>query len=212
MCWASRANDEELIPEDSSAGAPDQALVFQDGDDTYVLSGEPLTSSQVAHVERFPTLYRQPPRTPGRAGWAACGFRDGESKLVRNYTDRKRAATWQVGSQAALRCGHDGRGGYGFHHIVERHLQDWQNQAAPARINWRDLAGWSIDWVLWDPDVVRWRPRSQDFCYSRVVYLYKNGNEDYRKPMVVGLGETGRRIKTAFPSRTQCGEGTQLIP
>lgn len=75
-------------------------------------------------------------------------------------------------------------------------------------MQWRDMADWSIAWMLYDPDFAAAGPK---WCYSRVVYVYnkKTGKKVYERSVRMYVGKTGQRIESAFPG-PQCA-GTNLL-
>ncbi|GAA4185280.1 hypothetical protein GCM10022288_07030 [Gryllotalpicola kribbensis] len=142
------------------------------------------------------------------ANWPACGYNVKESKLVHEYIRlRVRGGGGIEGTTAALRCGTDK---YGYFHILDAHMSQWAS-VTPSSLNWRDVANWSMDWILSDPDKATYNTSQQTWCFSRTVYLVKN-NKTVVATMTphVGLGKTAQRIITAFPAGSQC-TGTNLV-
>jgi hypothetical protein len=71
---------------------------------------------------------------------------------VRTYSRyRLTASTGQhlAGGYSDLRCGSQN---WGYRHIVDRHLGQWEQKAALTRQNWREVADYGIEWALRDPD------------------------------------------------------------
>lgn len=141
--------------------------------------------------------------------WGACGWRDGEMKLVRTF-DRHRgddgAGHVLSGGSSRMLCGDD-RSGY--RHILKRHKRDWENDAGIVGSNWRDHADWSIDTVLTDPDAVSYRVAPDDkrsYCYSRSIELWDVGNRKHIRNRIVKVvvKEETADIITAYPNDRQC--------
>lgn len=112
-----------------------------------------------------------------------------------------------VGSSAYLDCGMVNDDGdehaFGYRHIKDRHQDDWQSWASRVGRGWQDLAGWAIDGALENPSKVENQSASR-FCYSRKVYYRVDGEAvDYFYSRIY-LGESGRRITTAFPGQVPC--------
>ncbi len=150
------------------------------------------------------------PETEGnftpQAYWAPCGVLDSNTKIVRTFT---RAATAGVtpylgSGQSSLACGSGST--WGYRHIVNEHLAQWQARAAQASENWRDTADYGIEWALKDPDRVTYRSGNDTYCFSREILLINNNNGqvvDSYFPNVV-VARVSKNIITAFPSSRQC--------
>jgi hypothetical protein len=111
-----------------------------------------------------------------------------------------------AGGTANLACG---SASWGYRHILQRHLAEWQSNAAIAGNNWRDLADLAISAALIDPDVTAYSQRNDTFCYSRLIYLADNRTGKVvgeKTPNVIVASRT-KNIITAYPSNTQC-DGT----
>lgn len=139
--------------------------------------------------------------------WAACGFRDKESKVVRTFPRKKFSIpSWSVsGVISNLTCGNIS---YGYQHIKARHQTDWEDKAAIASMNWRDLADLGIASALSDPDKMSVKTNNEGkkdrLCYSREIFLY-----DKRSGRIVGSTHATVIVRlydmdiiTAYPSRT----------
>jgi hypothetical protein len=135
--------------------------------------------------------------------WHGCGFRSDDDKIVRTF-ERYRARAeghFMRGGKSNLLCGNKN---FGYRHIKVRHRQEWEQAALLTRTNWRDVADFSIETVLGDPDKVTYK--NKKFCFSRLVYLVNKQTGrivDTRTPNIV-VSEGNKRVITAFPSRFHC--------
>lgn len=144
------------------------------------------------------------------AGWRACGVSDSRYKHARDYV-RIRIHSRMVGSIGRLYCGRydsvpGGELTFGYRHIKQRHTRDFALKSQWISRNWRDLAGWTINWTLRDPDVAG-DPTPRRFCYQRKFYLYYGDTLVAKMRTYVYLGKTGMRIMTAFPGSGVGGKG-----
>jgi hypothetical protein len=75
--------------------------------------------------------------------------------------------------------------------------------AAPAGLNWRDLAHWAIYYAVTDPDMSI--QTGNTICRSRYLFLENGNGRVYRKQIfkVVHDARTGRVI-TLTPATSQC--------
>lgn len=125
------------------------------------------------------------------AVWAACGWRDGDDKLVRLFQrDRRR--------DFALRCGD---GGWGYRHIKDRHMGDFTGMAAGTYQNWRDVADLAMASNSSDPDVMKPAGGNQT-CRSRVIFLVnvRNGQPVRQQIVKMYTDNANSNIRSAFPS------------
>lgn len=137
--------------------------------------------------------------------WAPCGIFDSNTKIVRTFN---RAATAGVtpylgSGLSSLACGSSQ---WGYRHIVDRHLTDWQARAAQANENWRVTADYGIEWALKDPDRVVYRSSNDTYCFSRKLLLINNNNGQvvgsYYPNVAIARGS--KNIITAIPTSSQC--------
>lgn len=156
--------------------------------------------------------------------WAACGAFDSRHKLVKSH-ERLRWHSRMVGTTVALRCGDEEDDGtrkrYGFRHIKHRHGNfngvsgsKYQGYADQIGRQWMDLAAWTLDYVVEDPDTV---VNASDirYCMDRMFGFYAGDVLTDRFRAVLWIGATGRRVMTLYPARaslttnasgTQCAE------
>ena len=173
---------------------------------TRTVSTKPLDQRQLKRIASNGklSLKRQLPS----AKWRACAWNAKENKVVHDYTRiRVRHGGHIKGSTAYLECGSKK---FGYKHILGGHQKDWADESWYINQNWRDLAGWSIYHILRDPDKVVFR-KDKSWCWSRAIFLYKGKKHVKTIYPKVGLGATGKRIITAFPSGTQCS-GKKVYP
>jgi hypothetical protein len=137
-----------------------------------------------------------------QATWGACGIFDENLKVIRTFTDRRGGAGLPGGS-STLNCGSEN---WGYRHIVDRHLSQWQAKAAVARENWRDTADYGILWAFKDPDKVTYRGSNDTYCYSRKINLVNedNGQVVGNYYPNVAIARVSKRIITAVPAGAQC--------
>lgn len=197
----------------SPGGSPASATmtaVSSDGT-VWVFSAERLTTAdlsveQARATQTDSSTLAIPPQSPPPANWGSCGLFDASTKVVATY-DRRRVGGAMSSANATLSCGNENTG---YRHILNVHQSHWSALAAPVQINWRSLAAWSTDWVLYDPDYATYDASRSTWCYSRQVFLYKNGAPYYVSTPRVALNRTGASVITAFPASTQCQGVNQL--
>lgn len=197
----------EVAPEDTDVSVPEALVVEHEGEE-YVVAPEDLTPAEVIDVANGNgqmSTYVFPPNSPPPSNWRGCGYFDSKDKWVKEYV-RLRVRSKFVGSVATLRCGDMS---YGYTHIKARHMTDWANLGARVGVQWRDMADWSIAWMLQDPD--RATASGSNYCFSRRVFVYerRTGQLKYQRDVRMFIGATGQRIQTAFPG-SQC-TGTNLV-
>ncbi|MGL5809406.1 MAG: hypothetical protein ACRCYQ_05635 [Nocardioides sp.] len=166
--------------------------------------------------------YREPPPGGGSipwSRWAACGGFDSRYKVVRDY-QRNAYHQRMKRRYARLYCGRrdsvEGESTFGYRHIKDRHSGEWQAKAAAMGRGWQDLAGWMMDWVTYDPDlIVNSSPKR--FCYQRKFVYVVDGRTILKTRAVMLLGKTGVRIITFFPNKATgsgfcSGKGPVVYP
>ncbi|WP_431864626.1 hypothetical protein [Microbacterium paraoxydans] len=206
-------SQDELLegdPDGTEPEAPPETLVIENETGEFLVTTEELTPADAQEVTEggggITTFGFIPPKSPAPTNWRGCGLFDKNEQYVKSY-DRKRLRNSFSGSVATLRCGT--ARDYGFRHVQARHQGEWTNVGGRVGVQWRDMADWSIAWMLYDPDrVVASGP---NFCYSRTVFVYnkKTGQKVYQTNVRLFLGKTGQRIITANPGR-QCS-GINLV-
>ncbi len=174
-----------------------------------------IPTSQAVSLSRHPQReWRAAPSAAAAAGksaralqtWGACGVFDSNTKVIRTFS---RAATVGVSpymSSGSSNLGCGSQTGWGYRHIVNDHLSQWQARAAEANENWRDTADYGIMWALMDPDRVTYRSSNDTYCFSRLINLVNRSNGqvvDHYYPNVV-IAHVTKNIITAFPSSSQC--------
>ncbi|WP_344928112.1 hypothetical protein [Saccharopolyspora gregorii] len=137
------------------------------------------------------------PAAQTRELWAACGTNDDPGKLVRSF-DR---VAGPFGPKSDLLCG---TAGFGYRHIKDRHMTQWQTLAGMVGSNWRDFADFAIAQILKAPE-----PGSPTFDQARNTWTYRspvqiidqNGvvRDTYRPFVIVAHQDT--KIITAYPAR-----------
>lgn len=133
--------------------------------------------------------------------WAPCGAFDDNGKVVEVY-DRYRTNTptgqYMAGGFSDLDCGSSN---YGYRHIVDRHLSQWEAKAALTKQNWREVADFGINWALQDPDRTTYRSYNDTFCFQRLIYLVntQTGQTAGTTQVAVVVARVSKNIITAFP-------------
>ena len=101
------------------------------------------------------------------SGWAACGLGDSRYKHVKDYT-RPNIDPRMYSNYARLYCGRvdsvPGESTFGYWHIKDAHMNDWQNKANYIGRGWQDFLGWVFSYEFRDPGRVT-RSSSTRFCY-----------------------------------------------
>ena len=150
-----------------------------------------------------------PGTAPGgtRPPWLPCGLRDSGAKVIKTYARTRTRTPDEVdfpSGPARLRCGNSD---FGYRHIVLRHRTEWLTNAALSEDNWLDLADFSINAALTDPDRVVYDWRNNATCFSRAIYLINNRTKQRAGTLVpnVVVGFTTLNVVTAIPKKQQCG-------
>jgi hypothetical protein len=133
--------------------------------------------------------------------WLPCGWRDDKHQVVATYgRDRLSAGlAYLPGGTSTLDCGTADK--FGYHHIVQEHLGEWEQMAAITRENRREAADDAITWTLRDPDSGRYNPTKDTFCYERKVFLVdkRTGRQAGDRSMSVVVASPSKNIITSFP-------------
>jgi hypothetical protein len=136
----------------------------------------------------------------GPVKWDGCGIVGSSWKLLQVYARRKATAAghYFAGGVAYLRCGN---ADFGLRHILKRHLDDWEAQAALASEPWRDLADLAMKSGLSDSDAVTYTQANDAFCFQRVLYFARksDGKVFGEINTATVVGATTLNIVTAFP-------------
>ncbi|MGW6128978.1 hypothetical protein ACWFNE_03010 [Cellulomonas sp. NPDC055163] len=96
-----------------------------------------------------------------QATWRACGVADASTKLVRTFS-RVAGAGLPAGS-AYLKCGTEG---WGYRHIVVRHLADWEYYATLVGGDWRTFCDWATVQTLSSPAHVTYASSNDTYHYK----------------------------------------------
>ena len=136
--------------------------------------------------------------------WAACGITTSDTKIVRSFSRYRAAAQvpyYLAGGTSALVCGDSS---YGYRHIKDRHLAEWERDAAVVRSNWRDHADFAIATTLSDPDRTSYRTRNDTFCFQRLIYLVdrSTGRQVGTRTILVSVASGFKNVITAHPTST----------
>ncbi|MBB6119009.1 hypothetical protein [Nocardiopsis algeriensis] len=157
---------------------------------THVL---PAATVEDYYVEINGVEYR--PSQERSQTWAACGARDDSHKLVRTFTKNGGPS----GKSAYLKCGSQG---WGYRHIKDRHMDDWNNIAAQIGDNWRSFADFAIEQILIAPESVSYRAGNDTYAFTAPVQIRDgDGNVVRTYRPVVSVANESRNIITAYPRR-----------
>jgi hypothetical protein len=123
-----------------------------------------------------------------RPNWGACGASTSEQKLV-----------YQFGS-FPLKCGN---AAWGYRHIKDRHMDQFQGLARAGGLNWSDLVHWAIHYNNVDPDHVV--VEQGDGCRDRLLYLHdSNGRLIWQQRFKMIYSANDGRVITTYPSSQIC--------
>jgi hypothetical protein len=142
--------------------------------------------------------------------WGACSIFSDDLKIIRTFSRAYRSGNWS-GNYAYLNCGPTS-GKFGFNHIYDRHRNDWAAKAAYiGSAQWRHAADFGMYGALAYPQFIRYNTVKNTYCMNRWIYVnYRNQTVNRYKAAVV-VGATGRRIITAWPSRSWCSAKDSVV-
>jgi hypothetical protein len=138
---------------------------------------------------------------PGpKTRWLPCGVGQG-AKVVRQFfraESRFPAAHFGAG-KATLACGSKA---WGYWHILERHLSQWQYVAIFDGVNWREAADWGMWNALKFPSTTIYSAKNDTWAYRTTIYLKnKKTKETVKKAdVVVVVANKTKNIITAYPT------------
>jgi hypothetical protein len=141
-------------------------------------------------------------RHPGPgAVWRACGISDKNTKVVRKFdraASRFPAPHFGAGV-ASLGCGSKA---WGYRHILDRHLSQWEFIASFDRVNWRTAADWGMWNALKHPGKTTYRASNNTYSYETTIYLKnKNTGQIVKKATVVAVvAHVTKNIITSYPT------------
>ena len=139
---------------------------------------------------------------PGpKAIWAACGIFTDNKKVVRQFfraESRFPAPHFGCG-RATLACGSKQ---WGYRHILDRHIQEWENIARYDNVNWREAADWGMWTALKHPSSTNYRASNDTFGYWTPIYLKnkKTGETVKRADVVTVVASKTKNIITSYPT------------
>nr|WP_042179747.1 hypothetical protein [Kibdelosporangium sp. MJ126-NF4]CEL14006.1 hypothetical protein [Kibdelosporangium sp. MJ126-NF4]CTQ88374.1 hypothetical protein [Kibdelosporangium sp. MJ126-NF4] len=123
-----------------------------------------------------------------RPNWGACGTSTSEQKMVYDF------------GGITLKCGN---AGWGFRHIKDRHLNEFQGLARAGGLNWSDLVHWAIHFNTKDPDHVI--VEEGDGCRDRMLFLHdRNGRLVWQQRFKMIYSAMDGRVITTYPSSAIC--------
>ena len=141
--------------------------------------------------------------SPGYPPWPGCRTWDSTDDMYKAVLTFNRTAHWRsVGLYATMRCGlyedRPGARAFGYRHISEGHAEGFSRMAAPIGKGWRDVAQFTMTNTLKNADIITYSPIR--YCFEKTfTFVNQQGEVTASVPVVVILGETGRRVMTAFP-------------
>lgn len=185
-----------LLAGPSSAAYADESPTTSQSSDA-VWTNAPGQEGLEAAAEReqlsSSAITTQQETSEGRPPWLACGWREKESKVIKQYpTNSNPNRKW------ILRCGNDD---YGYFHIKKRHMNDWQNLANYTNQGWTDVADLAISAALSSPEVVK-QVGGDQTCRARTIYLVDKRTGKTVKTSKVRMFTQNKNffINTAFPA------------
>lgn len=129
--------------------------------------------------------------------WGACSYLSDATKTVAYY---KLRGTTSI----RLTCG---TSGYGYRHIQAKHASQFETVAFGTQFqgNWRYMADFAIGQVLSSPSTSVYQG-SNKYCYSRKLPIVdlRTGEVTKHQIFKVVVDIYGRKIITAYPSRSHC--------
>lgn len=127
--------------------------------------------------------------------WVACGVQDDNHKLVRTFTKNGGPS----GRSAYLKCGSSG---WGYRHIQDRHMGDWNNIAVQIGDNWRSFADFAIEQILIAPESATYKSGNDTYAFTAPVQIRdSDGNVVSTYRPLVSVADESRNIITAYPRR-----------
>lgn len=140
------------------------------------------------------------------AVWAACGVSDAETKLVRRFALGSGLPDggpgWHISD---LLCG---TAGYGYRHIKDRHITDWENIAFMVGWNWRDMADFALEHGLDYPQRVDYRSGNDTFLYQGSFWIADSeGNVMAKYCSQTAIASQDGKIITSFPKSSTLPTG-----
>lgn len=176
----------------------------------------PLSASAQSAFNAHPVIFAPKivsadnPRAGQAHIWGACGRSTADDKIVRTFnriavTPSNGGPKFAAG-RSNLLCGNSS---FGYRHIVKGHQTEWEQAAAPAGLNWRDIADFGIEWTLKDPDHITYNKKKGSYCFSRLIYLVNTRSNQTAGQKIVNVvvGAGNKRIVTAWPRNGQCTTG-----
>lgn len=162
------------------------------------LSGQPNTATATPSTASHYTVEvagaTSHPRVVS-AVWAACGISDEPGKLVRRFP----RVAGPPGTASDLLCGTDG---FGYRHIKQRHMTQWESLAFMVGSNWRDFADFAIEQILKapEPGFPTYDAGRDTWTYRAPVQIIDNNGEvrDTYRPFVI-IANQDTKIITASP-------------
>lgn len=137
--------------------------------------------------------------------WAACGVSDSAYKIVRSFPIVHGSPDGGPRfNPSQLYCGTDT---WGYRHILNEHMTQWEGLGALAGENWRDFADWAIEAGLDNPQRVDFRTDTQNdnFLYQGAFWFEDSDDNIVAKFCSQTVVTPGSRIITAYP------KGNQLV-
>ena len=155
----------EARPSGPEAAVPSaQALVASAADET-VVSPVPLSPNDLERIasRRVTSAATLGPKLGPlpRQKWDSCSLFDSRYHKVTYF-----------GSGVNLLCGPPGGSGWGYRHIKERHMSDFQYYASFDRLNWEDIMYWAAWYAINRPQAKKSNSRTQKACRSYQLLFY----------------------------------------
>lgn len=134
-----------------------------------------------------------------QATWGACGAFDKETKTVRTFKRSAVTSPKVAAGNTLMKCGN---AKYGYRHIKDRHLNDWNSLAAITGSNWRDFADWAINQCLAYPGQVINNGTKNVYEFKAPIQIRDKRTKQVvsTKYCKVPIDRSSKQIITAFPT------------
>jgi hypothetical protein len=105
------------------------------------------------------------------ATWGICGISESSTKIVRTFN--RVAGGGLASGVSRLLCGNQTRDtGWGYRHVLYRHMNDWLALADLAGgSDWRSMADWGINQALGWPAYVTYQGRNDTYTYKTQIQV-----------------------------------------
>lgn len=135
--------------------------------------------------------------------WGACGLHDPSDKIIYTYKAGSTPMGPEYIRKPNLRCGSEEK--FGYRHIKDKHMQDWENLANRVNGNWRSFVSFAIQPSLESPVKACHGSRNDILYYGMIELRNSNGLIGKRYYPRIAVGNATNDIVTAFPQKDTKG-------